>query len=171
MNESHQIIRCIALTKNNKKCRAKIKNNDIFCCKNHYPINKELIEDGCFICNEKINSSNELLYFKCKHAFHKPCYIEWLKFSTYESPICIICRNIAFNKPPEKIKRPLKFVSNIDPIDNIFNTLEIKKVYTYNHFFTPHSPDYPPPNNSIWIPSSPDYPPPGSPVFPPPGGN
>jgi hypothetical protein len=164
--------RCISITKNNTRCRAKTKNNLLFCCDEHKPINKEIIENGCFMCMEKIEKSNEILFLKCKHAFHKPCYVEWLKFSTYDSPICIICRNIAFNPPLKKIKRPLKFVSNTVPIDDILNTLEIKKkVYTHNKIFKPSSPDYPPPplEIPIYIPSSPDYPPPSSPIFPPSG--
>ena len=150
--------RCISITKNNTRCRAKTKDNLLFCCDNHKPLNKEIIDNGCFMCMEKIEKSNEIIFFKCKHAFHKPCYIEWLKYSTYETPICIICRNIIFNKSPQKIKRPLKFVSNSDPIDNILNTLEIKKIYCFNeNFLKPYSEEYLPPNN---YPSSPNYPPP-----------
>jgi hypothetical protein len=92
-----QIIdRCIAITNNNKKCRAKVnnfKNNcRFFCCESHLPINKEIIENGCFMCMEKIEELSDMIYFKCKHLFHKPCYLEWLRYSTYENPICLICR-------------------------------------------------------------------------------
>ena len=66
----------------------------LFCCTKHEPINCELIENGCFICMEKIEKSTEksteILYFKCHHAVHKPCYIDWLEFSTYEEPICMM---------------------------------------------------------------------------------
>jgi hypothetical protein len=112
--------RCIAINKNNKKCRAKIKNNELFCCESHYPINKELIEEGCFICNEKINNSNEIIYFICKHAFHKSCYIEWLEYSTYEKPICLLCRINVIKDKDKNIKKP-----NINKINNIIPLLEI----------------------------------------------
>ena len=52
--------RCIAYTKNNKKCRVKLKENTFFCCKSHYPINEEIIDTGCFICSERIKNVNEL---------------------------------------------------------------------------------------------------------------
>jgi len=85
--------RCIAITKNNKKCRAKINKDSFFCCPSHEPYNIDLFEKGCFMCMEKIEKSSEIIYFECKHLFHKPCYLEWLTYSTYEKPICLICRN------------------------------------------------------------------------------
>ena len=81
--------RCIGYNKNNHKCRAKTKNNQLFCCKQHEPINNDLVDTGCFICMDKITSANEMIYFKCSHVFHKSCYFEWLNFSTYETPICM----------------------------------------------------------------------------------
>jgi hypothetical protein len=122
--------RCIAYNKNNNKCRAKTKNNMLFCCKDHEPLNNDLIENGCFICCEKINNSNEIIYFKCKHAFHKPCYIEWLSsYSTYEKSICIICRNeVLDNNLKEKNKK--KYVK-IDIINS--NILLINKIFSKNN--------------------------------------
>lgn len=85
--------RCPSITKNNRRCRSKLKNNSLFCCSKHEPINNEIIKDGCFLCMEKIENPNDILFFKCKHAFHKPCYIDWLNYSTYTTEICMICRN------------------------------------------------------------------------------
>lgn len=45
------------------------------------------------MCMENIKSSYDIVYFRCKHAFHKDCYFEWLNVSTYENPICMVCRN------------------------------------------------------------------------------
>ena len=111
--------RCIAYTKNNKKCRCKIPNNQFFCCEDHYPFNKELFSEGCFMCNEKIKHADELYYFHCKHAFHKECYDEWSKFSNYQENICMLCRNEVLKKPLKKIKiRP----------HGVFNKNEYKKL-------------------------------------------
>ena len=121
--------RCNAINKNNKKCRAIIKDKKLFCCESHQPMNKEII-DGCFLCMEKIENANEIIFFKCKHAFHKPCYKEWLSFSTYEEPICMICRNVVFNTKSKdifpKTKNTLK-ISDYTPIMDIFKTLNVQK--------------------------------------------
>ena len=103
--------RCLGINKNNKHCRCITKNNQLFCCESHKPINKEIIEHGCFICTEKINTSKELIYFKCKHAFHKECYNDWLKYSTYDKHICLICRT-EFN-PSFKSKKIKKIFNKI----------------------------------------------------------
>ena len=95
---------CIAYTNKNKKCRCKIPSNQLFCSEEHYPINKELVNEGCFMCCEKINSTKELYYFRCKHAFHKECYDEWSKVSTYNENICMLCRGEVLKKPIKKIK-------------------------------------------------------------------
>jgi len=94
--------RCIAINSNNKKCRA--KTNNLFCCESHKPINKEIIENGCFMCMEMITKTNEIILFKCKHAFHKICYMEWLRYSTYDTPICIICRSEVMKNKQKKLK-------------------------------------------------------------------
>ena len=73
-NSIKKVNRCIAYNKNNKKCRAKIMNNDFFCCEAHKPLNYELIE-GCFICNEKIDISYKHK-LKCNHEFHYECLIK-----------------------------------------------------------------------------------------------
>ncbi len=117
--------RCIGLTKTNKKCRAIIKNNEIFCCKEHYPFNTDLIEDFCFICQEKVEKSNDILFLKCRHAFHKPCFIEWLQYSTYENPICLFCRSVVFkNQREEKKNKIIKNSTNIDHLIKISNLLK-----------------------------------------------
>lgn len=97
--------RCIAYNKNNKKCRAKLTNGNFFCCEAHYPINIELIDDGCFICTEKIESIEDMYYFKCKHIMHKKCYNEWLEYSNYDNLICMLCRGEVLKEPPKKSKR------------------------------------------------------------------
>ena len=114
--------RCQSLTKNNKRCRAIIKDNQLFCCKNHEPINNEIISDGCCMCMEKISSSKDIIYLNCKHAFHKPCYNEWLTFSTYEGAICIICRsNKAVTIPINKKKSKNKAMYNYFNVSKILN--------------------------------------------------
>lgn len=116
--------RCISITKNNKRCRA--KTNNLFCCKSHEPFNKDIIEDGCFLCIEKIEKSNELLFFHCKHAFHKKCYIEWLNYSTYDEQICIICRrNIKKENIILSIERKKNDISKLIYIKNILESYTI----------------------------------------------
>jgi hypothetical protein len=95
--------RCIAYNKNNKKCRAKLTDNNLFCCESHKPLNYELIIDGCFICSEKVTNINDLYYFKCKHIMHKQCYNEWLEYSSYSTPICMLCRGEVFKEQKKKI--------------------------------------------------------------------
>ena len=126
-----QINRCIAINKNNKKCRAKLNNNEIFCCISHYPINKELITEGCFMCSEKINKPSEIIYFTCKHAFHKSCYIEWLEYSTYDEPICLICRNIVIKSKKVDLIRKKKnnIETDITPLINIVNEIYDNNLY------------------------------------------
>lgn len=124
---STSYLRCIAYNKHGKLCRAKIKDNKLFCCESHNPINKEIIEE-CFICSEKINCAKELIYLKCKHAFHEPCYNEWLKFSTYDTPICMICRNeLVIKEKPVKLNRTKVIYQNINDerLKNINNLLNI----------------------------------------------
>jgi hypothetical protein len=125
--------RCCAYNKNLKKCRAKTPENNLFCCKSHEPINNEILRDGCFMCSEKIINSSEIIYFKCRHAFHKICYEEWLKYSTYSEKICIICRNtINYTKKQDDTKKFLKYNSmnknmseKIDTFNKINNILKI----------------------------------------------
>ena len=114
--------RCIAFNKNDKRCRAKC-GNKLFCCDEHEPINKDLLTKGCFVCSEKIILTNELIYFRCKHCFHKSCFTDFLKYSTYNNPICLICRNEVFKKEikekKNKNKNSEKDYSEIKKIHNI----------------------------------------------------
>lgn len=96
--------RCKAYNKNQKRCRSKISKDKYFCCEKHYPLNKELIENGCFMCSEKISGPADIYYFRCHHAFHKSCYDEWTKFSNYDNMICLICREDVYVKQFQKIK-------------------------------------------------------------------
>ena len=84
--------RCKGYISATKKCRKRINSNDFYCCKEHEPINSDMVEDGCFMCCEKINTTNDILFFKCKHIVHIVCYNKWMDFSTYEIPICMYCR-------------------------------------------------------------------------------
>jgi hypothetical protein len=120
------INRCIAINKNNKRCRAKNKNNSLFCCESHYPINTDIITDGCCMCLEKISNSNDILYFQCKHAFHKPCYKEWLEYSTYESSICLICRSNIYKE--QKLEKKLEKNNKI--LDSFLDISHLTKIYT-----------------------------------------
>lgn len=113
--------RCIFI-KNNKECRVKTKNNNLFCCKSHEPFNNEIVNDGCFICTDKIEKSNEILYFKCNHAVHKPCYNKWLDYSTYNEPICIICRKITYSNTNKENKK-YKIIEDVSRIKNIYSIL------------------------------------------------
>jgi hypothetical protein len=129
--------RCQSLTKNNKRCRAIIKNNQLFCCKNHEPINNEIISEGCCMCMEKIESTKDIIYLNCKHAFHKPCYNEWLTFSTYEGTICIICRSNKVTTIPIKKKSKNTAMYNYFNMSKILNIQKIlhnnfPKIQTFN---------------------------------------
>ena len=123
--------RCSGYTKNNIKCRAKTKDNKLFCCDNHEPLNKELINNCCFMCMEKVVKSNDIIFFQCKHAFHKSCYLEWLTFSKYEDKICIICRK---NVLPSKITESKKKLVDTFKIKNISTILygDIYDSVSYN---------------------------------------
>jgi hypothetical protein len=90
--------RCIGYQKNNKKCRNRVHGDELFCCESHRPFNYDFIEDGCYICMEKNIDTKDMYLFKCRHIFHKQCYDDWLKVSTYNEPICIICKNAIFKK-------------------------------------------------------------------------
>ena len=127
--------RCNAFNKNNKKCRCIIKDNKLFCSDSHKPINDEIINDGCFMCMENIVESKDIIYFKCKHAFHKPCYLDWLKFSTYSKPICMICRTDVlkdYNLTKNIIKQKLLLCNTIK-INELYNILNIKKFKKIGH--------------------------------------
>ena len=117
--------RCIGFNKNNNKCRAIVKNSTLFCCKSHEPLNVELLKNGCFICMDEITDKKEFLLFKCNHIVHKPCYMEWLNdYSTYENPICMICRQDTFQKiKKEKILKKKILYNNFYKIINISNIL------------------------------------------------
>jgi hypothetical protein len=122
--------RCIAYNKNNNKCRAKLEEGKLFCCNAHYPKNIEIVEEGCFMCFEKIKNPTEIVYLKCHHAFHKECYNEWLAHSTYETPVCIICLKIVFTSSLNIIKKIKKNV-NID-LEKINHLNQINNILVFN---------------------------------------
>lgn len=124
-NNTLHFNRCIGLTKNNKRCRAKINCDKLFCSNSHYPFNADIVEDCCFICQEKVKTPNEILFFKCRHAFHKPCFIEWLQYSTYENIVCLYCRSIVCsNQRCEKQQKIIKNIIDITPLIKISEILK-----------------------------------------------
>ena len=123
--------RCPAFTKTGKKCRCKLQNDMLFCCKSHEPINDD-IKDTCFMCINKIDNTHNIIYLKCKHAFHKECYMDWLNVSTYDKPICMVCGTEAFKEicklPCSKKYKPYtQYVyEKIIDVKNIKNILKNK---------------------------------------------
>lgn len=137
--------RCMGITKNGKKCRTRLRKTQyLFCCEDHKPLNSEIIEDGCFCCMEKIINHKDGIFFKCKHLVHKSCFLEWSKNnSTYETPICLICRSEVYNNNKEK-KETLLYQGNgtdIHQIQNILENIELninnnnKNYQKYNSIF------------------------------------
>ncbi len=131
--------RCIAYTKNKKKCRGKCAPNEFFCSEVHKPLNYDTITECCPFCIEPIENTKSLYYFKCKHVVHKKCYDKWLSYSKYNSPVCMFCRQNTTTKP-EKIESFFKNETckqnrimnslynsqngiDINTVDNIINTL------------------------------------------------
>lgn len=116
--------RCMGITKNGKKCRTRLRKNQyLFCSEEHKPLNSEILEDGCFCCMEKIINHKDGIFFKCKHLVHKSCFLDWSKNnSTYETPICLICRNEVYNN--NKKKKVLPYEGNGINSDEIKNILE-----------------------------------------------
>ena len=45
-------------------------------------------QTSCSICLEKFNNKYIIVEIKCKHVFHKKCFIRWTK----KNPSCPICR-------------------------------------------------------------------------------
>jgi hypothetical protein len=133
INQSNTIInRCNGYTKTGKKCRSKLPEKEKFyCCKNHEPLNMDIFSSGCFMCCENVESTKELIYFKCKHIVHRKCYDEWIGYSNYSNPICMICRkeinnnvnnvnNVNIDSKKNKKKVVIKEdYNNIDYINNI----------------------------------------------------
>ncbi len=99
--------RCIGITKTGKKCRAPVKEErecKYYCCKAHEPYNMDFFQMGCFICGEsEFKKGIELEHLKCGHVLHKSCYTEWfIEHSTYQSKVCMICRNEVYSKSVEE---------------------------------------------------------------------
>ena len=119
--------RCIGLNMYKKRCRNKIRDdNPFFCCKNHEPINVDFVLNGCFTCSEIIRDTNNIVIFDCNHIFHKECYADWLKYSTYTKPICLICKKeVEFNVRPVKIKKRKKIKEDQYYIFKNINILSI----------------------------------------------
>jgi hypothetical protein len=118
--------RCIGYNKYNKKCRAITKNNSLFCSPCHEPLNRELIESECFMCVDKVIKSKDIIFFKCRHAFHKECYFEWIEKSSYINPICMLCRDEIDFLKDKKIKLFMDKYKKIsyEELDNI-NKLDL----------------------------------------------
>ena len=119
--------RCNGYTKARKKCRAKLtEKGKFYCCKNHEPHNMDIFSTGCFMCCENIESTKELIYFKCKHIVHRKCYDDWTRYSNYSNLICMICRKEVHNnniidskKNKNKVVIKQDYNNNIDYINNI----------------------------------------------------
>ena len=107
--------RCIGINKKGKKCRYKIKDkNKYFCCEEHKPINKDILESGCFMCCEKVEIK-DLWILKCNHAFHYDCLNDWFlkNKDDWNSKLeCPICRK-------EYVQNQLKKKNEID-FDKIY---------------------------------------------------
>ena len=120
--------RCIGINKHGKKCRRKIKSDNVheyFCCNNHKPFNIDILIDDCIMCSEKFNIV-DLKILKCNHAFHAPCLQEWFSKSIeinkiYECPICLkeYCKKI-----PKPINNTINYFYE-SPIFNFLNNLKI----------------------------------------------
>ena len=119
--------RCNGYTKTGKKCRTKLtEKGKFYCCKNHEPHNMDIFSTGCFMCCENIESTKELIYFKCKHIVHRKCYDDWTRYSNYSNLICMICRKEVHNnniidskKNKNKVVIKQDYNNNIDYINNI----------------------------------------------------
>lgn len=130
--------RCMGYTQSGKKCRTRLRNNQyLFCCESHKPYNKEILEDGCFCCMEKIINHKDGIFFKCRHLVHKSCYVEWARSegNTYEIPICVICREDVYQKQKKKRAIPYKNdEKKIDDINKLINeTIENQKIYDQDY--------------------------------------
>ena len=128
--------RCIAFTKNKKKCRGKCPPGEFFCSESHRPLNYNTITECCPLCVDTIETPKELYYFHCKHVVHKKCYNNWMPYSTYENPVCIFCRQNVFEhlkkkdyKPEPKPKSNRLYNCYVSPknitYDNIDNITQI----------------------------------------------
>ena len=127
--------RCTGYLKCGKRCRTRLKEGQyLFCCDDHKPYNREILEDGCFCCTEKIINHKDALFFRCKHLVHKCCYIDWMKRAnnTYDEPICIICREVLYKKEMKEKKGEKEGQKKIDLhyFCNLFESMEEKnKIY------------------------------------------
>ncbi len=118
--------RCMGLKKDGKHCRTRLtKNQYLFCCEAHKPLNRDIMEDGCFCCTEKLVNHKEVLYFRCRHAVHKSCYYEWMKTSENEVAICMLCRTPVFQSSSKK------YVQNEDGVWVYEETLNMHEKILY----------------------------------------
>ena len=63
---------------NKKKYRRNIKKTFVA---------KKEIDELCVICQEDYTENKKCCQLKCKHTFHKKCYLTWAKEST-RCPLC-----------------------------------------------------------------------------------
>ena len=116
--------RCCGYTnlKKRRKCRAKIPLNKFYCCDKHKPYNYEdMIEDCCYMCVQKIENPRDLIYLKCKHIVHKPCYYNFLlHYSNHLTEVCIICMDKRVKQEKQEKKEKIKKINTMK-ID-VYNT-------------------------------------------------
>lgn len=126
--------RCIGINKKGKKCRYKIKNKDkYFCCEEHKPINREILESGCFMCCEKVEIK-DLWILKCNHAFHYECLNDWFSNNSDENSKheCPICRKEYIQNQLKK-KRKLILIKFMAILHQFLNYYQIK-IYLKNNY-------------------------------------
>lgn len=52
--------------------------------------NEARSEDVCVICLENMRAQQHVVALPCKHEYHKPCILKWLK--TADAPTCPQCK-------------------------------------------------------------------------------
>ena len=135
--------RCKGLNSNNNKiCRKIIDNDKIFCCKDHTPINEDVLETPCIICSEYFNA-NELKILKCNHAFHKKCINEYFDsiinefniiINNNKILICPLCNTNIKEIKKKTFKNKFNFEYNSD-----FNHILYINSYKCKMYYNPEN--------------------------------